>query len=83
MPEAMKWQSIDMITSDWFKGLLAYDPAPVLRKVKCPVLAINGEKDDQVNARANLAGIRESLAEGRNRDVTIVQFPNLNHLFQK
>jgi len=46
------------------------------------VLAINGGKDVQVNARANLAGIRESLAEGRNRDVTIVQFPNLNHLFQ-
>jgi pimeloyl-ACP methyl ester carboxylesterase len=82
LPEAMKRQSIEMIMSDWFKGLLAYDPAPVLRNVKCPVLAINGGKDVQVNARANLAGIRESLAEGRNRDVTIVQFPNLNHLFQ-
>jgi X-Pro dipeptidyl-peptidase (S15 family). len=82
MPEAMKRQTLDMILSGWFRGLLAYDPAPVLRKVKCPVLAINGEKDVQVDARTNLPGIRSALAAGGNRDVTIVQFPNLNHLFQ-
>ena len=35
----------------WFRQLAAYDPGPTLRQVKCPVLAINGEKD--------LAGRRE------------------------
>jgi hypothetical protein len=66
----------------WFRQLIAYDPRPALLEVKCPVLAINGEKDIQVAAEENLAGIQAALAEGGNADVTIKEFPGLNHLFQ-
>ena len=36
----------------WMRWFLKHDPAPVLKKVKCPVLALTGEKDLQVKAKA-------------------------------
>jgi fermentation-respiration switch protein FrsA (DUF1100 family) len=50
--------------------------------VKCPVLAINGERDTQVPARENLEAIREALESGGNKDYTVRILPNLNHLLQ-
>jgi pimeloyl-ACP methyl ester carboxylesterase len=73
---------IRMVASPWFRYFLAYDPRPALRKVTCPVLALNGEKDLQVEARAHLRGIEKALKEGGNKDVTVKELPNLNHLFQ-
>jgi pimeloyl-ACP methyl ester carboxylesterase len=71
-----------MVATPWFRKLLAYDPRQTLREVKCPVLAINGEKDLQVAAKENLAAIREALAAGGNTRVKIAELPGLNHLFQ-
>jgi len=51
-------------------------------KVKCPVLAINGEKDIQVPAKENLEAIRKALKLGGNKDYTVTILPHLNHLFQ-
>lgn len=67
----------------WMKFFLAYDPVPTLKKVHCPVLAINGAKDLQVPASANLPVIEKALKAGGNKDVTIREYPNLNHLFQE
>jgi pimeloyl-ACP methyl ester carboxylesterase len=69
-------------SSEWFKNLLSYDPAPILEKVSCPVLALNGEKDLQVTPKENLAGISQALNRTGNIDVTVKELPNLNHLFQ-
>jgi uncharacterized protein len=71
-----------MVATPWFRNLLAYDPRPTLRQVKCPVLAINGEKDLQVAAKENLKAIREALEAGGNHKVKTVELPGLNHLFQ-
>ncbi|MDY0382606.1 MAG: prolyl oligopeptidase family serine peptidase [Atribacterota bacterium] len=70
------------LLSPWFRYFLIYDPAPTLSKVKCPVLAINGEKDLQVPPSENLSAIEEALIEGGNKDFVIKEFPGLNHLFQ-
>ncbi len=75
-------QQVALMANPWFVALLDYDPAEVLPQVQCPVLAVNGEKDLQVAATENLAGIRKGLAAGGNEDVTIQAYPNLNHLFQ-
>ncbi|WP_310532843.1 alpha/beta fold hydrolase [Novosphingobium sp.] len=64
----------------WFRYFLNYDPVPNLARIKVPVLAINGSLDRQVPAADNLAAIRKALAA--NKDVTIVELPGLNHLFQ-
>jgi fermentation-respiration switch protein FrsA (DUF1100 family) len=62
---------------------LAVDPADYLAKVKCPVLALDGTLDMQVNAEANLAGIKASLEKGGNKNFEVVDLDGLNHLFQK
>ncbi|WP_294142990.1 alpha/beta hydrolase [uncultured Sanguibacteroides sp.] len=66
-----------------YTALLRYDPYPILKKVKCPVLALNGEKDLQVPADVNLEAIRKALTEGKNKRFEIKKLPGLNHLFQE
>ncbi len=80
--KAQAESQIPMLRSAWLRFFLNYDPRVTLRKVRCPVLAANGEKDLQVDIADNLTAIRKALEEGRNGDFTIKQFPNLNHLFQ-
>ena len=66
----------------WYRFFLTYDPRPALRQVQVPVLAMNGDKDLQVPGRENLEAIEAALVEGGNADFSIVELPNLNHLFQ-
>jgi uncharacterized protein len=68
--------------SPWFRYFISYDPRPTLAKVKCPVLAIDGELDMQVSAAENLPEIEKALKTGGNADVTVARLPRLNHLFQ-
>jgi pimeloyl-ACP methyl ester carboxylesterase len=70
------------LTSPWYRYFLTYDPAPALRKVTCPVLAINGEKDTQVPPKLNLPAIRKALEDGGNKHFEVVELTGLNHLFQ-
>lgn len=72
----------DAFCSNWMHYFLRYDPAPVLKKLKIPVLAVNGSTDLQVPAKENLEGIERNLKLGGNKHYTIHQFENLNHLFQ-
>jgi pimeloyl-ACP methyl ester carboxylesterase len=69
-------------TTRWHREFLSYDPAPALRKVSCPVLAMIGEKDVQVSPKQNLPAIRKALQEGGNKHSEVVEMPGLNHLFQ-
>jgi pimeloyl-ACP methyl ester carboxylesterase len=71
-----------LFLTPWFRFYLRYDPQTALMKVKCPVLAIYGEKDIQVPAKENLEVIRKALDLGGNNDYTVLILPNLNHLFQ-
>lgn len=66
----------------WFRFFAAHEPGPVLERVLCPVLAINGEKDVQVDPKLNLAHIENSLKKAGNKHVTIKNLPDLNHMFQ-
>lgn len=74
---------VDQVTSPWMLFFIRYNPAPALEKVKCPVLALNGEKDLQVPPKENLEAINASLKKGGNKNVTSKEFPGLNHLFQE
>lgn len=74
---------VDQIVNPWMQHFLKYDPVPTLMQVKCPVLAIIGEKDLQVPARENLEAIHTALTKGGNKNVTVKSLPNLNHLFQE
>ena len=73
---------ISSMTSPWYLHFMRYDPAQDLKKLKCPVLALNGEKDIQVDAAMNLTAIQERITGNGNKNVTVKAYPNLNHLFQ-
>lgn len=68
--------------NNWFSFWVSYNPRSDLMQVKCPVLALNGEKDLQVPPNSNLPGIEKALTEGGNTKFKTMQLPNLNHLFQ-
>ena len=70
------------VDSPWFRFALTCDPRPILAKVRCPVLALNGAKDLQVPPRENLGEIKKALELGGNRQVTVKEIPGVNHLFQ-
>lgn len=74
---------VDELSNPWMQFFIKYNPAVSLEKVKCPVLAINGEKDLQVPAKINLEAIKNALDKGKNKKSTVMELPNLNHLFQE
>jgi len=82
VPEAQMGAQIEALTSPWFRYFLSYDPAVDLRRVRCPVLALSGEKDLQVLPTMNLPAIRQALEAGGNQHFEIDELPGLNHLFQ-
>ncbi len=71
------------ICNPWMFQFMKMDPKVYLEQVQCPVLALNGAKDLQVPSQVNLTAIGGALAKGGNKDVTIKEFPGLNHLFQE
>ncbi|WP_435352970.1 alpha/beta hydrolase family protein [Emticicia sp. SJ17W-69] len=66
----------------WVKFFMGHDPAEDWQKVKCPVLALNGTKDTQVDANLHLPAIENALKKGKNKHYKIVKLEGLNHLFQ-
>ena len=81
--EKIAEQESSKVAIPWFSYFLKINPAAYWSKLKIPVLAMNGDKDLQVAAKANLAGIKAALEKGGNKQFEIVEFPNLNHLFQE
>jgi pimeloyl-ACP methyl ester carboxylesterase len=75
--------AMEQMTSPWFRTFFLLDPRVALRRMKSPVLVINGSKDLQVDAEQNIPEIRKALEESGNDDVTIEVLEGLNHLFQQ
>jgi alpha-beta hydrolase superfamily lysophospholipase len=67
-------------TSPWMKWFRAYDPLPTARRVRQPVLILQGEVDRQVSA-GQADTLAAAMRAAGNRDVTEHVFPHLNHLF--
>lgn len=61
----------------WFNAFLNLNPKDFLAKIKCPLLAINGKNDTQVNGTSNLATIQKLVPQA---DCRLI--PGLNHLLQ-
>lgn len=71
---------VAQLNSPWLNYFLDYDPIPDIQGTRCPVLAINGDKDVQVVSSLNLKGIEMALP--KNKKNLVKEYPGLNHLFQ-
>jgi pimeloyl-ACP methyl ester carboxylesterase len=82
-PFVERWQrQLHHLETPWLRFFLSYDPAPALEKLRCPVLALDGEKDMDVVAEQNVPAIKAALARGHNHDATVRILPGLNYMFQ-
>ena len=66
----------------WFRSFLMFEPASVMRRVRQPILIVQGELDKQVlphhaDKLADLARARKKAPAGA---VTVVKLPGINHL---
>lgn len=72
--------SIRETKDPWVQHFISFDPGEAIKKIECPVLALNGENDVQVIADSNIPRLQELLEDnGKNK---IKTYPGLNHLFQ-
>jgi fermentation-respiration switch protein FrsA (DUF1100 family) len=73
----------ETLASPWMRAFLAYDPVPTLEKVRCPTLALFGERDLQVPPSSNEPLAQAALAKtGLGDRAAIRVVPGVNHLFQ-
>jgi hypothetical protein len=73
----------DIFMTSWYRQLVDSDPQVYLRKVQCPILAMNGDRDMNEVFPDGMNGIGKALKEAGNRDFTLKVFAGLNHMFQK
>ena len=64
----------------YLKHFVALDVRPLLGGINCPVLALNGAKDVQVDAGSNLEALRSGLPDNPCNRLETVE--GVNHLFQ-
>lgn len=67
-------------TDPWLPYFLQCDPAPMISRISCPVLALGGSLDTQVPASSNLGALRRLLP--KHPQSLVREFLGLNHLFQ-
>ena len=64
----------------WLNWFNDYDPANNIRQIRCPVFALNGDRDCQVISTLCLPALRQLLSPSKKH--LIKEYPMLNHLFQ-
>ena len=72
-------QAVKQLSTPYMQHILSVDVRPDLGKIKCPVLALNGKKDTQVNCQSNLEALEKGLTSCKYQTVAL---DNLIHLFQ-
>lgn len=63
----------------YIRAFVTHDIRASLPKVTCPILALNGSRDTQVNCTRNLEAIDKGLVNSQHQ---VVALEGLNHLFQ-
>lgn len=78
LSEAEIARQVKHMVSPWYSAFIRLNPGEYIQKMKCPVLALNGEWDVQVNAQQNLDALKTIYPEA---EVKI--YPGVNHMFQE
>ena len=83
LPDALKQNLAAVVMQlrmPYLKYFVALDVRPLLGRITCPVLALNGTRDMQVEAESNLGALRNGLAGNPCNKLEAVE--GTNHLFQ-
>ena len=77
-------QNLTVVTKQlqtpYMKQFLTLDSRPLLGNITCPVLALNGTKDTQVEPESNLGALRSGLQKNAKNKLEAIE--GVNHLFQ-
>ena len=68
------------LQTPYLKYFLSMDTRPLLGSITCPVLALNGTKDTQVDPESNLGALQSGLPDNPRHKVETME--GVNHLFQ-
>ena len=66
------------LSAFYWKSVLDYNPTTEIKKVKIPILILQGERDYQVSIK-DFELWKTSLKN--NKNATFISYPKLNHLF--
>lgn len=83
LPDVLKQNFLAVlgqIQSPYLKQFLTIDIRPSLESISCPVLALYGTKDNQVDYNSNLEALRNGLT--KNAHNVLEPIEGVNHLFQ-
>ena len=83
LPDELKQNYLAFIRSiqvPWMIKFLSLDMRTLLGDISCPVLALNGTRDIQVDYESNLGALREGLPASPKNHVEAIE--GVNHLFQ-
>ena len=72
-------KSLEQANSPYIRHFITVDASKQLSKIKCPVLALNGTKDTQVDCAANTTLLEKGLINSKH---TIKKIEGVNHMFQ-
>lgn len=72
-------KALQQADTPYIRHFLTVDVGKLLPEIKCPVLALNGTKDTQVDCDANTTRIEKGLANCKH---SIKKIDGVNHLFQ-
>lgn len=73
-------QTVATMNQPWLNWFNDYDPTNDIRQIRCPVFALNGDRDCQVISTLCLPALRQLLQPSKKH--LIKEYPSLNHLFQ-
>lgn len=73
-------QTVATMNQPWLNWFNDYDPTNDIRQIRCPIFALNGDRDCQVISTLCLPALRRLLQPSKKH--LIKEYPSLNHLFQ-
>lgn len=73
-------ETVAEMNNPWINWFIDYDPSDDIRQTRCPVFALNGDRDCQVISTLCLPAFQRLLPTSKKN--RIKEYPGLNHLFQ-
>ena len=73
-------ETVAEMNNPWINWFIDYDPSDDIRQTRCPVFALNGDRDCQVISTLCLPAFQRLVPTSKKN--RIKEYPGLNHLFQ-